>query len=124
MTRAETKLTTRDEWTLVCDAGELLKGAGVAARVGRFQIAIFKLDDPDESLYAVGNYDPIGRANVISRGIVGDIGGEPVVASPLYKQHFSLMDGRCLEDPAQALPVYTIEVRDECVWVNTGALRD
>ena len=30
------------------------------------------------------------RANVLSRGLVGDLQGERVVASPIYKHHFSL----------------------------------
>ena len=33
-----------------------------------------------------------------ARGIVGDIKGVAVVASPVYKQHFSLKSGHCLED--------------------------
>ena len=44
-------------------------------------------------MYAIGNYDPASDANVLARGIVGDIGGEIVVASPIYKQHFSLRHG-------------------------------
>ena len=34
----------------------------------------------------------------------GDAGGEPVVASPLYKQRYALMDGRCLDDPPRVSP--------------------
>ena len=47
----------------------------------------------------MGNLDPFSRANVLSRGIVGDLKGELVVASPVYKQHFSLRTGQCVEDP-------------------------
>jgi nitrite reductase (NADH) large subunit len=36
------------------------------------------------------------RAHVLSRGIVGELRGERVVASPLYKHHYSLATGRCL----------------------------
>jgi nitrite reductase/ring-hydroxylating ferredoxin subunit len=35
------------------------------------------------------------------RGIIGDLQGERVIASPIYKQHFSLATGRCLEDKDQ-----------------------
>lgn len=37
----------------------------------------------------------------MSRGIIGDLQGERVIASPIYKQHFSLATGRCLEDKDQ-----------------------
>ncbi len=46
----------------------------------------------------MSNQDPFSQAFVMSRGIIGDLQGERVVASPIYKQHFSLATGRCLED--------------------------
>ena len=54
----------------------------------------------------------------IARGIVGDLGGEIVVASPMYKQHFSLITGRCLEDPALSVPVYLARVKDGEIWIR------
>ncbi|MDH4573957.1 nitrite reductase (NAD(P)H) small subunit family protein [Salinicola acroporae] len=59
-------------------------------------------------LYAVDNHDPFSGANVIGRGIVGDLNGELVVASPIYKQHFRLRDGLCLEDPDQRLRCWPV----------------
>jgi nitrite reductase (NADH) small subunit len=87
----------------------------VLLRGGR-QAALFLL--PDGTLYAVGNIDPFGRAAVMSRGIVGDRAGVPVVASPLLKQAFSLLDGHCLEDDSVALPVYGVRVVDGVVAVS------
>jgi len=55
---------------------------------------------------------------VLSRGIVGDVKGERVVASPLYKQHYSLTTGRCLEDPARWVHVHGTRLLDGRVWVN------
>ena len=57
------------------------------------------------------NHDPRSGANVIGRGIVGSVKGELVVASPLYKQHYCLRSGRCLEDPAQVLRTWTAPAR-------------
>ena len=72
-------------------------GRGVAVLLrGGEQAALFLLDGRHAA--AVGNIDPFGRAAVMSRGLVGDRGGEPIVASPLLKQAFSLIDGRCLDD--------------------------
>ena len=51
-------------------------------------------------MYALSNIDPFSGAAVLSRGIVGDLGGVPVVASPMHKQHFDLRTGACVDDPA------------------------
>ncbi|WP_322527884.1 nitrite reductase (NAD(P)H) small subunit [Salinicola sp. LHM] len=59
-------------------------------------------------LYAVDNHDPFSGANVIGRGIVGDLKGELVVASPIYKQHFRLTDGQCLEDATRRLRTWSV----------------
>ncbi|MGB6040956.1 MAG: nitrite reductase small subunit NirD, partial [Gordonia sp. (in: high G+C Gram-positive bacteria)] len=93
---------TRD-WTAACHTDRLdrLRGVAVLLPDGA-QVALFRL--ADDSLRAVGNIDPIGRAAVISRGIVGDRNGFPVVASPLKKQAFSLIDGRCLDVEGVRIP--------------------
>jgi nitrite reductase (NADH) small subunit len=87
------------------------------------QVALFLL--ADNSIRAVGNIDPIGRAAVLSRGIVGDRGGVPVIQSPLKKQAFSLMDGRCLDAEGVSIPVYATRVGvDGTVWVaNSPEIR-
>jgi Rieske-like [2Fe-2S] domain len=63
----------------------------------------------DGSLYAIGNHDPL------SRGIVGDLKNESVVASPVYKQHFSLLTGQCLEDAAVSVPTFAVRLEDGAV---------
>src|SRR3954469_9889334 len=100
----------------VCRLHDIVPGTGVCALVGGDQIAVFRLRD--DSIRAVGNHDPISGANVLSRGIVGDLKGELVVASPVYKQHFSLDTGRCLEDEAARIPVYPASVSDGWVFVE------
>lgn len=104
-------------WTRACPLEYLIPGRGVAVLLpGGSQAALFLL--PEGTLYAVGNIDPFGRAAVMSRGIVGDRGGEPVVASPLLKQAFSLLDGRCLDDATMRLPVYSVRVDDGQVSIS------
>jgi nitrite reductase (NADH) small subunit len=49
---------------------------------------------------------------------VGDRGGEPVVASPVYKQAFSLRTGRCLDEPDREVKVYRAEIVDGWVRVE------
>ncbi len=99
----------------VCELDQILENAGVCARVGGEQVAIFRVDD---WVYAIGNKDPFSGANVLSRGIVGDVKGELVVASPIYKQHFSLTSGRCLEDATVRIPVYAARVEQGIVHVE------
>ncbi|WP_040797898.1 nitrite reductase small subunit NirD [Nocardia higoensis] len=106
-------------WTQACRLDYLIPGRGVAVllRGGR-QAALFLM--ADGTLSAVGNIDPFGRAAVMSRGIVGDRGGIPVVASPLLKQAFSLIDGHCLDDESAALPVYAVRVDDGIVSISNA----
>jgi NAD(P)H-dependent nitrite reductase small subunit len=100
----------------VCKLSDIVPNTGVCALVGERQVAIFRLDD--DRVFAIGNNDPFSNANVLSRGIVGDLKGEVVVASPVYKQHFSLATGRCLEEPEVSVPVYAVRVDRETVWVE------
>jgi len=99
----------RGDWTAACPLSRLqpLRGVAVLLPDGA-QVALFRL--ADDSIRAVGNIDPIGRAAVLSRGIVGDRGGIPVVQSPLKKQAFSLLDGRCLDAEGVAIPVYDTRI--------------
>jgi len=99
----------------VCTLEDLTPGIGIAALVNGQQVAIFRLRNGD--VYAVGNHDPFSVANVMSRGITGDLRGIKVVASPLYKQHFNLVTGQCLEDDSVSLPVYSVQVEGDRVSI-------
>ena len=100
----------------VCRLEDIVPNCGVCALVEGEQVAVFRLDD--DRIFALGNRDPFSGANVLSRGIVGDLKGELVVASPLYKQHFSLVSGRCIEDETVSLPVYRASVRGADVVIE------
>lgn len=95
-------------WTTVCAVERLTPERGVAALVGDTQVAVFKL--ADGSLFALDNRDPYSGANVLSRGLVGEANGEPYVASPVYKQRFSLQTGTCLTDQAVRVGVHDVRV--------------
>ena len=108
----------KNQWVAVCQLDDIVPNTGVCALVGRHQVAVFRLDD--DSVYAIDNHDPYSRANVLSRGIVGDLKGELVVASPVYKQHFSLTSGLCLEDPGVRVPVYPVRLDGPTVLVQSA----
>ena len=107
-------------WQFVCELDEILPDGGVAALLDGKQIAIFRIGD---TVHAISNFDPHSEANVLSRGIVGDVQGEPVVASPIYKYHYSLITGRCLENADKSVPVYPARVSDGRVWVKSEPAR-
>jgi nitrite reductase (NADH) large subunit len=107
------------DWQRVCGLDEVLPESGVAALIEGRQIALFRVRD---AVYAIGNYDPASDCHVLSRGMVGDVNDEIVVASPIYKHHFSLISGRCLEDELFSVPAYLARVIEGCIWVRTVPL--
>lgn len=104
-----------NDWTRVCALGDIWPDMGVCALVHGQQVAVFRL--ADDRLFAIHNHDPHSGANVLSRGIVGDVGGELVVASPIYKHHYKLHTGVCVEDETTVLPTYDVQAQGGQVWV-------
>ena len=105
------------EWTPIIARDKLIADAGVCALVNGKQVAIF-LDAKTEQLFALDNYCPASHANVLSRGLISSIKNTLAVASPLYKEHFSLTTGECLEDATLSVPVYDIRVNQGVVEVS------
>jgi nitrite reductase (NADH) small subunit len=93
------------DWVEVCPYDSIYPDTGVCALVDGRQVAVYRLSDG--SLHALSNFDPFSSANVMSRGIIGDRGGEPKVASPIYKQTFNLrIIGDRGGEPKVASPIY------------------
>lgn len=105
------------QWAAVCPLEDIVPNSGICALVSGQQVAVFRTND--DRVYALSNYDPFSNANVLSRGIVGDIKGELVVASPVYKQHFSLATGQCVEDPAVKVAVFPVRIDNGVVQIGT-----
>lgn len=101
----------------LCQESDLVANSGVCALWRGQQIALFFLPNESPQIYAISNWDPKGKANVLSRGIVGDIDGTLVVASPLYKQHYDLTSGACLEDETLSVPAYRVSIIDGQVFI-------
>ncbi|WP_394356494.1 nitrite reductase small subunit NirD [Spiractinospora alimapuensis] len=79
------------------------------------QVAVFRAGG---WLYGLSNIDPFTGAAVISRGIVGDTAGEPIVVSPMHKHRFSLRTGISLDDPARTLSRYSVREHGDQVIVD------
>ena len=105
------------DWVEICSLDDITPNTGVGALIDNQQIAIFRVGN-EKRVYALSNQDPFSQAFVMSRGIIGDLQGERVVASPIYKQHFSLATGRCLEDKDKKLLVFPSKIENGKVWVS------
>lgn len=95
-------------WTPVCAVDDIVPNTGVCALVAGRHVAVFRVGS--DQFFAIDNIDPKTGASVLSRGLVGSLGGRIVVASPLYKQHIELSSGECLEDPAYSVQAHRVSV--------------
>jgi len=105
-----------DRWQSICAVDDLVEGTGVCALLGGHQVAVFRVEG---QTYALDNFDPGSRANVLSRGLTGDLQNERVVASPIYKHHFVLASGRCIEDATFSVTAYATRIVEDMVQVET-----
>ncbi len=110
-------MTDENGWIDVCHFDDLQTDSGICALIDNKQIAIFYMPK-DNAIYAVDNYDPFSQANVLSRGLIGDINGAPMVCSPLHKQHYNLLTGQCLEDKDVQLEAYAIRIEKQRVEIR------
>lgn len=96
----------------ICALEDILPFGGVAALIDGEQVAIFRISDGKggDQVFALSNYDPFSNAAVMSRGIIGSINDVPVIASPIYKQHFELATGKCVEDDSVTLKSWPVAI--------------
>ena len=106
-------------WTAVCEAADILPDTGVCALVEGRHVAVFRLgaDPQKQRFFAIDNVDPKSGASVLSRGLLGNLGERLVVASPIYKNHFDLATGECLEAPEHSVRAHAVRVEGDRVLV-------
>ena len=118
-TSNSTPSKSKDNWQDICHIDAIIPNAGRCALVNGEQVAIFRVrKSGNDELYAIHNHDPISKANVLSRGIIGSILERVVVASPIYKQHFCLKTGECLEDETATVKTYQVRIENEMVQLS------
>ena len=93
-------------WTDICPLDAIVPDTGVCALVQGRHVAVFRVGQ--DQLYAIDNVDPKSGASVLSRGLIGNLGDRVVVASPLYKNHFDLRTGECLEAPEHSVQAHGV----------------
>ncbi|NBA98451.1 nitrite reductase small subunit NirD [Pseudomonas sp. R5(2019)] len=112
------RVQAEQQWQAVCSRQDLVAQSGVVVWHDGAQVALFYLPDaPGAQLHAIDNRDPESGANVIGRGIVGSLKGDLVIAAPLYKQHYRLADGVCIEAPEQRLRTWPVRLNGDTVEI-------
>lgn len=106
-----------DNWIPVCAVDDIVPDTGVCALLNDRQVAVFRVGESEPRVFAIDNYDPNSGAAVLSRGLVGSLGERIVVASPIYKQHFDLQSGECLEAPEHSVASYPARLEGGKVWI-------
>lgn len=102
-------------WVNVCRESSLPQGTGIAAWVAGKAVAIFNLGK--DGLFALDNVDPATGVSLLARGLICEMNGELCVASPLYKQHYSLNTGVCLEDANLVASPFEIKTEQGNVFI-------
>lgn len=113
----QTAQQQKTDWHDICAVNDIPQNAGVAAIINEQQIALFSIGK-EPQVFAIGNYDPFSDANVLSRGIIGSIGDALVVASPIYKQHFDIATGQCIEDDSVSVTSFATRIDNDRVFVS------
>lgn len=108
---------TLQKWLPVCALEDIVPNTGVCALVEGEQVAVFRVGASGDIL-AISNYDPNSEAAVLSRGLIGNLGERIVVASPIYKHHFDLKTGECLEAPECSVRAYAARVENGQVLIS------
>lgn len=97
---------SQEHWLPVCATQDIVPDTGVCALIHGRHVAVFRIGD--DRFYAIDNVDPRCGASVLARGLVGSLGERVVVASPIYKHHFDLSTGECLEAPEHSVRAHAV----------------
>ena len=100
----------------MCRLAELEIERGAAALVHGQAVAIFRVDET--TVYAIANHDPFDRHATLAKGIVGQAGEVPFVASPVHKHGFDLRTGQCLDDAHVSVAAYDVKIVEGVVMIG------
>lgn len=98
------------DWIAVCHLDDLAACAGVAVILKGQPVAVYWLPGQQPECYALSHTDPFSGADVLAHGLLCESEGVWSVASPIYKQHFRLDNGVCLEDPQVSVTCWPVRL--------------
>ena len=110
---------TQPAWLKVCNTDDLIADGGVCVLLGQQQIALF-FESAKAQVYAVSNLDPVQGVECISRGLMGCVGSQVYVATPLLKHRYELATGQSLDDGDLPLACWQARILDQAVELYTA----
>ena len=106
-----------ENWMRACRIADVAADSGVCIEADGKQLAVFNVSALG-TWYAVDNRCPHWNEQVLARGLLGDLGGEPKVACPMHKRCYSLETGAYLNG-AGYIATYPVCIEDGYAYVNT-----
>lgn len=105
------------KWFKAIKVEEVPENNGAAIKYNNKQIAIFNFTSQGK-WFACQNLCPHKFEMILSRGIIGDLKGEPKVACPFHKKTFSLKSGKCLSGDDYQINTYPVKVENGYVYIG------
>ncbi|MSR81818.1 MAG: nitrite reductase small subunit NirD [Candidatus Latescibacteria bacterium] len=102
-------MSAANQWVRVARTEDFPADTGACVKVGEMQIAVFNFSSRGE-WYACQNNCPHKHDMVLSRGLLGDLSGEPQVACPQHKKTFSLQTGKNLGGEEYCIRTFPVKV--------------
>ncbi|MCL7752605.1 nitrite reductase small subunit NirD [Polaribacter sp. Z022] len=112
-----TKLEDVKVWFKAASVNDFPKDGGACVKYKDLQIAVFNFTRLNK-WYACQNLSPEKQEMVLSRGMIGDHKGIPMVACPLHKKTFSLENGENLNGDLDAIATYPVKIEQENVYIG------
>lgn len=114
---------SKSGWFKAAKIEDIPVNGGACVKVQDKQIALFYLQNKDE-LYACQNLCTHKKQMILSRGIVGDKKGEPMITCPLHKKSFSLKTGNNLNNEDYRIRIYSVKLEDGFVYIELPILEN
>ncbi len=104
-------------WFEVAAVADFPKDGGSCIKYKDKQIAVYNYTRQGK-WFACQNLCPHKMEMVLSRGMIGDHGGIPMVACPMHKKTFSLETGENLNGDMEAIATYPVKIENGKVFVG------
>ena len=109
--------TQTTKWFHACSVHDVPVDGGACVLYGNEQIAVFNFSSHGE-WYATQNLCPHKMQMALSRGMIGDVNGEPKVACPFHKKTYSLENGCNLNGENYSIKIYPVKVVNDAVFIG------
>lgn len=104
-------------WFKAAEISKFPRNGGACVMYKGKQIAVYNFAR-ENTWYACQNMCPHKMEMVLSRGMIGEEGGEPKVACPLHKKTFSLKTGQNLNGDLPPISTYPVKVDNGFVYIG------